>query len=147
MVGIHVQKSVFGSRWSDSLRGIAIALFLFTTVLLSSFVSYFVDPLVVDYYVGWACGVAGAAIAVVSAYRNSGIVLSWLLVAAPIVGKLVYTSWLVAQWESVPVPMIGSFYGAAGWQFWISVALILGTLCFGLGVAIRRVQRQRHTDP
>jgi hypothetical protein len=83
------------------------------------------------------CALTGALVAVVSAYRNSGLLVSWALVSAPLLGRLVATAWAVGRLEYTPTPLVGVFYGAGGWQLWTLSALLVGTLCFGVGVAVR----------
>lgn len=80
---------------------------------------------------------AGVVLAGVSAYWNSGLLVSWLLVFGPVSAPILYTEALIASGEPVgfalPLSLVG--VGVAG--FWIPTAILLGTLAFGVGVALR----------
>jgi hypothetical protein len=73
------------------------------------------------------------------AYRNSGLLICWLLALAPVVGPLVVYRGFMFVRESVPVALPLSFYGVGAGGFWIPAALLLGTLAFCAGVAARWV--------
>ena len=76
----------------------------------------------------------GAVLAAVAAYRNSGLIVSWLLAFAPAAGALAVRR-VVFFDGAVAVP--GSFGGTGAAEFWVPVALLFGTLAFGVGVAAR----------
>jgi len=79
----------------------------------------------------------GAVLAGASAYRNSGLLVCWLLALAPVVGPLVvYRAFMFVR-ESVAVALPLSFYGVGAGGVWLPVALLLGTLAFCAGVAAR----------
>lgn len=80
---------------------------------------------------------AGVVLAGVSAYRNSGLLTSWLLVFSPVSVPIVYTQILIASGTSVPVALPLSLVGIGVADFWIPTALLLGSLAFGVGVAVR----------
>lgn len=81
----------------------------------------------------------GLALAAVSAYHNSGLVVSWILAFAPAAGPLAVYAWIMSQERASPVALPASFDGQGAASFWVPAALLLGTLGFGLGVLGRWV--------
>ena len=81
--------------------------------------------------------VAGVVLSGWSAYRNSGLLVSWLLVLAPVSVPILYTQVLIASGSPVPVALPLSLVGIGVAGFWIPTALLLGTLAFGAGSALR----------
>lgn len=76
----------------------------------------------------------GFVLSSVSAYRNSGIVTSCLLVVAPLAGRLSYYTFLT---QNRYVAMPGSFSGSGAAAFWLPVGFLLGSVGFCIGVAVR----------
>ena len=81
--------------------------------------------------------VTGVVLAGVSAYRNSGLLISWLLVLAPVSVPLLYTEYLIATEGSVPIALFLTLVGARAAGFWIPTAFVLGGFAFALGVALQ----------
>lgn len=138
---VSVRKSVLGSRYPLSLRGLGAALGIFVVVLLGALLSTpttsWAQPQLSLFLVGWLASILTAGYL---AYRNSGILVSWLLALAPAVAQLAYFTWRHGGREAVPAPVgpgpFGTF-GAGAWLFWIPFSVLVGTLCFGFGVAVR----------
>ena len=83
----------------------------------------------------------GAALAAITAYRNSGLLICCLLTLAPAVGPLaVYRGFRYVR-GSGPVALPGSFRGIGAAAFWIPVALLLGAVAFSAGAAARWMAR------
>lgn len=79
----------------------------------------------------------GAVFATAAAYRNSGLLPSWALVAGPVGGPLaVYRGFMLGR-DAVPVGLPLSFYGTGAAAFWLPVTLLLGTLGFAVGALVR----------
>ena len=81
--------------------------------------------------------VVGVVLAGVSAYWNSGLLISWLLIFGPVSAPLLYTKALIASGEPVGVALPLSLVGVGVASFWIPTAVLLGTLAFGVGVVLR----------
>lgn len=81
----------------------------------------------------------GVVLASVFAYRNSGLLVSWLLVFGPVSAPILYTETLIASGDPVGIALPLSLVGVGVAGFWIPTAVLLGTLAFGVGVALRRV--------
>lgn len=132
---------MLGSRYTLSLWALGAALGVFAVVLLGALLSNpttsWAQPQRYVFLLGWLASIVGAGYL---AYRNSGILVSWLLVLAPALAQLTYFTWRQSGQETVPAPVgpgpFGTF-GTGAWLFWIPFSVLLGTLCFGFGVAIR----------
>lgn len=74
-----------------------------------------------------------------SAYRNSGLLVSVALVLA-VVGGVLGSDVLVGGADRVaPVALPLSFRGRGAAEFWLPAACFVGTVAFGVGVAVRWV--------
>ncbi|QLD88218.1 hypothetical protein HWV07_03885 [Natronomonas salina] len=127
LVGVDpdlAKKSVLG----------ALGLFVLSLTLISSHELFSVPDTIGGLYL---LIVAGVALASVSAYRNSGLLISWVLVFAPVSAPILYTEALIASGETVPVALPLSLVGVGVAGFWVPTAVLLGTLAFGVGVALR----------
>lgn len=83
----------------------------------------------------------GTVLAAVAAARHGGLLVSWLLVVAPVGGPLTYYEAVAAGASATPVAMPLSFQGHGAATFWLPAALLLGSLAFSAGVAIGRTLR------
>lgn len=81
----------------------------------------------------------GVVLASVFAYRNSGLLISWLLVFGPVSAPILYTRVLIASGTPVPVALPLSLVGVGVAGFWIPTAVLLGALAFAVGVGLRWV--------
>lgn len=127
LVGIDsdlTKKSVLG----------ALGLFVLSIALISSHELFSIPDNIGGLYLFI---VAGVVLASVSAYRNSGLLISWLLVFGPVSAPVLYTEALIAAGETVPVALPLSLVGVGVAGFWVPTAVLLGTLAFGVGVALR----------
>lgn len=129
-------RGVFGrrARWRREWVFSALGTFLFTGVfaVVAHFVYDSKPNLLLHLFV-----LLGVSFAIISAYHHSGLVVSWLLVLAPVCGPLVFYQWLMNQKGVGPVGLIGSFYGHGAPGFYVPLAFALGTLAFGLGISVR----------
>lgn len=135
---INVRRSIVGIDPDLTKKGIvgAVVLFVISTGLIIGHELFSVPDNVGGLYLIIAAGVVLAA---VSAYRNSGLLISWLLVFGPVSAPILYTQVLIASGSSVPIALPLSLVGVGVAGFWIPTAVLLGTLAFGVGVALRLV--------
>lgn len=133
---IDVRHGLFGSDASYAWEGIGVGVGLFVLVGAYAFVSSAVAlPLgreVLSLFVG-----AGLVLAAVSAYLEGGLLVSLILALAPVSGALTFYQWSAIQQGVVPVALPFSLYGRDAVLFWLLTALVLGTLCFAVGVLAR----------
>jgi hypothetical protein len=85
----------------------------------------------------WLFVVLGAILATVSAFRQRGLLVSWLLVLGPVCGPLAFYDWLTITRQQAPVALVLSFHGYGAVSFWIPTAFMLGTLAYGIGALTR----------
>jgi hypothetical protein len=82
----------------------------------------------------------GVVAALASAFRNGGLLVSWLLVCGPVAGLVVYGAHAGGFRDTGPVDAL-----LAGGLWGVGAAVTLGTLLFVLGVAGRWVDEGRLT--
>lgn len=87
--------------------------------------------------------VLGVVVAGASAYHNSGLLVSWLLVLAPTVGPIAANRVFLAGGKQPVLADPFSLYGSSALAFWLPTALFLGSLAFGAGITIRWTHRDR----
>jgi hypothetical protein len=131
-MALDLPSPLFGRELERSGRAILLAVGVSTLVLASSFLSLGSSALIEP-----ALVIVGFAMASWSAYHNSGLVISEILMLSPVIARLSYFSWLSANQPS-PVALPLSFRGSGAWEMWIPVALVLGLVGFGVGVLLRR---------
>jgi hypothetical protein len=128
---------MFGKKGSSSFKMMVIALGIFFFVLVGEFLyNYFLyrgtniaNPLLL-------IGISTSLVlAIIQGYRDGGLAISWTIVLAPLIGALMFGYWELLQSSTQPAPMIGTFFD--GWDFWIPVGLVIGTLCYFLGYIIQ----------
>lgn len=138
---VPIRAGLLGGHSTLSLRALGAALGVFAAVLLGALLTdpttSWAEPQRYVFLLGWMASIAGAGYV---AYQNSGILVSWLLVLAPTGAQLAYATWWQRGRAAIPAPAGPGLYGTFGtgaWLFWIPFSLLLGTLCFGFGVAVR----------
>lgn len=138
VANIDVRRSIVGIDPDLTKKGVvgSIGLFLLSIALISSHELFSVPDNIGGLYL---IIVAGVVLAGVSAYRNSGLLISWLLVFGPVLAPILYTRVLIASGSSVPIALPLSLVGVGVAGFWIPTAILLGTLAFGVGVTLRWV--------
>lgn len=132
----NIQPHIVGIDPALTKKGIlgALGLFVLSLALISSHELFSIPDNIGGLYV---LIVAGVVLAGVSAYQNSGLLISWLLVSGPVSVPILYTEALIAAGETVPVALPLSLVGVGVAGFWVPTAVLLGTLAFGVGVALR----------
>lgn len=139
---VDLRAAPFGSDRVRSLEGVTVATGLYALVMALSFAPDLLSVSGLGAVLEPGGVLAGVALAGWWAYRNSGLVVSVTLVLGPVLGRLTYYAWMFAYNDSgAPVALILSFGGGGSWEFWVPFAVLLGVLAFGVGVAIRWVQR------
>lgn len=136
VAGSRVRRFVVGIDPALTKSGVlgAIGLFVLSTGYVVSHELFSVPGTTGGLYL---VIVAGVVLAGVSAYRNSGLLVSWLLVLAPVSVPILYTRALVAAGTPVPVALPLSLVGTGVAGFWIPTAVVLGSVAFALGTALR----------
>lgn len=141
-MAVDLRAALLGSDREQSLAGVTVAAVLYAVVLAFSVAPELLPLPGLGAVLEPAGGLAGVALAGWWAYRNSGLVVSVVLVLGPVLGRLTYYAWLFAYHRSgSPVALVGSFGGAGSWEFWVPFAVLLGVLAFGGGVLVRWGQR------
>lgn len=133
---INISRYVVGIDPELTKKGVfgAIGLFILSTVYVISHELFSTPETTGGLYLFI---VAGVILAGVSAYRNSGLLVSWLMVLGPVSAPILYTQVLIASGSPVPVALPLSLVGAGVAGFWIPTAVVLGSLAFALGIALR----------
>lgn len=138
MTEVNLRKGVLGSDWDSSVRLLRIAIGMFSLLLLVDFVSNadssWASP---GIYLFFVCWTVSFVVAGYSAYKNSGILTSWVIVLSPVLARQIYFTGREMQAREVSTSVGPGTFGLHHWPFWISTSLFLGTLCFGIGVALR----------
>jgi hypothetical protein len=135
---VDLRVAILGSDRVRSLEGVATAAGLYAIILLGSFVAEVPSVPGLGAILEPGGVLAGVALAGWWAYRNSGFVVSIVLVLGPVLGRLTYYAWRFAYGSrGAPVALIGSFGGTGSWKFWVPLAVLLGAIAFGVGVAAR----------
>lgn len=137
-MAVDLRAALLGSDREQSLAGITVAAGLYAVVLAFSVAPELLPLPGLGAVLEPGGVLAGVALAGWWAYRNSGLVVSVVLVLGPVLGRLTYYAWLFAYHRpSSPVALIGSFGGGGSWEFWGPFAVLLGVLAFGGGVLVR----------
>jgi len=135
---VDLRAAAVGADRVRSLEGITVATGLYALVLGSSFLGELPGMPGLGAVLEPGGVLAGVGLAGWWAHRNSGLVVSIALVLGPVLGRLTYYAWLFAYEEGgAPVALILSFGGGGSWRAWIPLAMALGVLAFGCGVAAR----------
>lgn len=137
-MGVDLRAAAFGSDWERSLMGVTVAASLYGVVLALSFAPEFLPVPGLGAILEPGGVLAGVALAGWWAYRNSGLVVSVVLVLGPVLGRLTYYAWVIAYGGHFNAPaLILSFGGSGSWAFWVPFAVLLGLLAFGGGAMVR----------
>lgn len=133
---INIRRYIVGIDPALTKKGVfgSIGLFVLSIALIVSYELFSVPENVGGLYL---IIVAGVVLAGMSAYRNSGLLVSWLLVFGPVSAPILYTQILIASGTPIPVALPLSLVGVGVAGFWIPTAVFLGTLAFGVEVALR----------
>lgn len=133
-----VKRVVLGRRSSKRTRWVISALGLFLFTGLYALVAHFIydtKPTAIL----WVFVLLGIAFSIISAYQHGGLVVSWLLVLAPVCGPSASYQWLMWREGKAPIALLGNFYGHRAIGFNIPLAIVLGTLGFLFGVLFKYV--------
>lgn len=131
-----VRRIIVGINPDLTKKGIlgAIGLFVLSTVLIVCHHLVSVPRTTAGLYLFI---IAGVVLAGVWAYWNSGLLICWLLVLAPVSVPLLYTEYLIVSGTPVPIALPLTLVGARAAGFWIPSTAVLALFAFSLGVAFR----------
>lgn len=128
-------SDLFGRESSVTTRWLAVALGLFLVAIVYGFVAEFVSQSVATRNtVLYLVVILGVCLAVVSAYQNRGLVVSWLLVGAPVGGAMLFEMWTHRADSAGYVALPLSFYGRGALAMWVPIIFLVGVGAFCLGV-------------